>query len=356
MYLNSKFNFDGLPVTAGRMLWRQSDLIDLFILATTSEDTVWFSNNVFRIPRKFSMECVSQYVRQMDHWLFRATFPDGRIFSWYIYYFSAKVDDGRLLLKVGDQKMWTKMKEDENGKSLHSWLVDYQTGLFKIIGFMEKLFRSPLTEIKLNNCCHLQFPQLQQWKELCKVKTLILNEFSDYSFLEKLVIERNKRNLRTTIVFHQDYGILSSPLSCLTLLELESIDCFALNLSLQHLPLEKIFEYLERSFSRDFEYIRALLPAFPRKQLSLFKEVLKLDDCWGLDTKYAPKPGMELIGRRFRKFTLKMENGTCLVFFFFSPYENLLYNYADPPHVYNRITVQKWFRKPHDEVALPWPF
>lgn len=307
-----KFDFGTLPCFAGSRIWDFMEVLDVFILAITSDATTWFTRNVIKRPQLFSVRFDASPSRYQNNWHIKMVFPDEKTFDWFIYPYVSPIKGSIITVKLGRQSMISTVKTEGPTTSLHSYLVDYKEGLFETIDVLCEIFNSQPSNIVMDELCDREFNEIEKWTAPRTVASLTTGISCSSSYLKSLLKERYAKNLATTFK-----GLSCRTPSTVTLEELQKVKFISSELNLKHFSEMEIVEFVGGALNDDLRKLNVRLPPVSQEWVNLLKERLGLldRDCpireyWG----HKPRNWQGKCSR----LHLRLAENTYLLFFLFS--------------------------------------
>ncbi|EGT44203.1 hypothetical protein CAEBREN_00365 [Caenorhabditis brenneri] len=298
-YLFSNFKFGHLPRPVGRKLWNQFDVLDLFLLAVTSEYTDWFSFAAVRTPIRFGIHFKSSTLEFHNKWKIQIDFADGKTFMWHLCSYKT-ITTAKLNLKIG-----------------------------------KRVLPSRITEFVMGSDTDKEFQEIWQWDQLMKSQLLTVNRLNEWEVFRVLIEKRHKNDLKTEIQQIHCYEQTTLPLQ-----DILSLNYFRGFININTLPVSDVLLFFKDIVTRDITVLKVGVPALKKKEV---RDIIR-----GFQMKrfrpniyntFEGRLGVGRIHDRYKRY-LCPKNFNCILMFYFIDEENEAERKCD------RIYVEALYRSP----------
>ncbi|CAL2043803.1 unnamed protein product [Caenorhabditis brenneri] len=345
-YLFSNFKFGHLPRPIGRKLWNQFDVLDLFLLAVTSEYTDWFSFAAVRTPIRFGIHFKSSTLEFHNKWKIQMDFADGKTFIWHLCSYKT-ITSSKLNLKIGKRVLPSRIEQAKNKKVLISILDDYKTSLFEVVNFLCDFFRCRITEFVMGSDTDKEFQEIWQWDQLMKSQLLTVKRLNEWEVFKILIEKRHKNNLKTEIQQIHCYEQTTLPLQ-----DILSLNYFRGFVNINTLPVSDVLLFFKEIVTRDITVLKVGVPALKKKEV---RDIIR-----GFQMKrfrpniyntFEERHGVGRIHDRYKRY-LCPKNFNCILIFYFIDEEDETERKCDRIYV-EAIYRSRDVQEPHNLNDLP---
>lgn len=187
-----KVSPDQIPINIHQYLWNKSTVLDLIINTCHPETRHWFATRVIKPP---VLTVDFQGHRFHGNCLINISFENRETISWDLVPPNwPELHSPKFIIRTGNQYLSTQMNNDD--EVFTSRLNHYNRSRFEVMNWICKAFRCEISELVLSYGVD---DQLLKWPKLKIASTLNIHESRKLEDLKKLIMERQRNNLRTTI-------------------------------------------------------------------------------------------------------------------------------------------------------------